>query len=287
MRCVRYRYQDAPTGSKLILAVQPRRSPKTGQSTDLRQPRLLNSACTSMLSINPHGPSYHHGHHRQNSSPAVIDPRKAFSPVTQQSPGSFHRRGSSFDSPKQHPGTPTFYPGTPTRLRPETYDNTNIQQPAVHQHLAHQSQQQPQLPQPGNDTDLFNDYFHNTANTDAGHQPDHGRLSPLHTLSNRNSNSSLEEDLKELLRKHNATDRDLASMLLDQGSADLQLEPGRAVAERPEAARKEILLQPAKPSGLAPQNQLPQLRPLLQRPSTPPNRMPNGTVCSGGSLESS
>ena len=228
-----------------------------------------------MLSLHQSGSpngSYHCGHHRQNSSPAVIDPRKAFSPVTPQSPGSFHRRGSSFESPMQHPGTPTYYPGTPTRSIPETHDNTNIQQPAMHQHLAHKAQEQQNSPRPGQDTDFFNDYFQNITNSNTAPQPDFGRPTSIHALSNRNSNSSLEEDLKELLRKHNATDRDLASVLLDQG----RLGQGPVAGQENETACNEVQALPARTNSIALPDQLPQLRPLLQRPSTPPNRMPNG-----------
>ena len=176
----------------------------------------------------------------------------------------------------QYPGTPTYYPGTPTRFKLETQDNTNIQQPPMPQHLALETQQQLNSPRPGHDTDYFSDYFQHTINLDTESQPDFGRPTSIHTLSNRNSNSSLEEDLKELLRKHNATDQDLASVLLDQGSGDLKSSQGPMAGQRLEAMRSEVQFLPGSTKSTTPQDQIPQLRPLVKRPGTPPNRIPNG-----------
>ena len=231
-----------------------------------------------MLSLNqpdlPNGP-YRFGHHRQNSSPAVIDPRKAFSPATPNPPASFHRRGSSFDTPTRSSGTPVTHPGTPIQKQRETYDSTNQQQAPMHQHLAQETQQQQTTARPGHATDYLDEYFQQATTSIVGPQPDYGRPNSIHTLSNRNSNSSLEEDLKELLRKHNATDRDLASMLLDQGHNDIGHNQGQAVGGSSKEAHDQVQ---AQTDNIALQDQAPlrELRPLLQRPSTPTNRLTNG-----------
>ena len=227
----------------------------------------------------PNGP-YQYGHQRQNSSPTVVDPRKAFSPATTQPPGPFHRRGSSYNSPMQ-PGTPIYYPGPSTRIEPEIYDNTNPQQTLVNQQSIQGTQQQQSLARPGQQADYFNNYSQQTTNTNTAPQPDYGRPTSMHTPSNRTSNSSLEDDLKELLRKHNATDQDLASMLIEQGNNGLNQEQTQAAQDKSQIAAASSHHHAAGTDGGASVDRLQErpLRPLLQRPSTPTNRMPNGMLC--------
>ena len=227
----------------------------------------------------PNG-SYQYGHQRQNSSPTVIDPRKAFSPATTQPTGPFHRRGSSYNSPMQ-PGTPRYYPGPSTRIKPEIHDNTNPQQTPANQQWIQGTQQQPSLARPGQQMDYFNNYSQQTTNTNTAPQPDYGRPTSIHTPSNRTSNSSLEDDLKELLRKHNATDQDLASMLLEQGNNGLSQEQAPGAQDASKIAAATSHHQAAGTDGGASVDHLQErpLRPLLQRPRTPTNRMPNGTLC--------
>ena len=87
--------------------------------------------------------------------------------------------------------------------------------------------------------------------------------------------------MKELLRKHNATDQDLASMLLEQGNNGLSQEQAPAAQDTSKVAAASSHHHAAGTDGGASVDRLQErpLRPLLQRPSTPTNRMPNGILC--------